>query len=62
MKRKIYKLFLILMVALSLGSGSAAQNEIRKMLETLSGTVQVQELDEDENEDEEDYHLRETKY
>lgn len=62
MKRKIYKLFLILMVVLSLGSGSAAQNEIRKMLETLSGTVQVQELDEDENEDEEEYHLRETKY
>lgn len=50
------------MVVLSLGSGSAAQNEIRKMLETLSGTVQVQELDEDENEDEEEYHLRETKY
>ena len=51
MKEKIYKLFLILMVSLSLGSGSLAQNEIRKLLEALSGTgdIQVvQELDEEE--------------
>lgn len=51
MKEKIYKLFLILMVSLSLGSGPIAQNEIRKLLEALSGlgNVQVvQELDEDE--------------
>ena len=50
MKEKIYKLFLILMVSLSLGSGSLAQNEIRKLLEALSGTgdIQVvQELDEE---------------
>ena len=33
MKEKLYKLFLILMVSLSLGSGSLAQNEIRKLLE-----------------------------
>ena len=38
MKEKLYKLFLILMVSLSLGSGSLAQNEIRKLLEALSGT------------------------
>lgn len=39
------------MVSLSLGSGSLAQNEIRKLLEALSGTgdIQVvQELDEEE--------------
>lgn len=56
MKEKIYKLFLILMVSLSLGSGSPAQNEIRKLLETLSGTADtqvVQELDKEEKESEE---------
>lgn len=54
MKEKIYKLFLSLMVSLSLGSGPIAQNEIRKMLEALSGTsdAQVQELDEEEKEKE----------
>ncbi|WP_343083292.1 hypothetical protein [Blautia producta] len=53
MKKKIYKLFLILMVSLSLSSGPAAQNEIRKVLETLSGTgdAQIQELDEEEAEE-----------
>lgn len=53
MKEKIYKLFLILMVGLSLGSGPIAQNEIRKMLEIFSETVQVQEFDEEEKESEE---------
>lgn len=51
MKEKIYKLFLILLVSLSLGSGPLAQNEIRKLLEALSGigdTQVVQELDEEE--------------
>ena len=54
MKEKIYKLFLILMVSLSLCSGSIAQNEVRKMLEafTETGSIQVQELD-DEDEPEE---------
>lgn len=55
MKEKIYKLFLILMVSLSLGSGSLAQNEIRKLLESLSGTSDVQiiqELDEKEKQKE----------
>lgn len=54
MKEKIYKLFLALMVSLSLSSSPIAQNEILKMLEALSGTanVQVHELDE-ENESEE---------
>lgn len=49
-KKKIYKLLLALMVSLSLGSGPVAQNEIRRMLETLSGTgaIQVQEFDEEE--------------
>lgn len=53
MKKKIYKLFFILMVSLSLSSGPAVQNEIRKVLETLSGTgdAQIQELDEDEAEE-----------
>lgn len=53
MKNKIYKLFLILMVSLSLTSGPVAQNEIRKVLEILSGTgdAQVQELDEEESEE-----------
>ena len=56
MKEKLYKLFLILMVSLSLGSGSLAQNEIRKLLEALSGTGDaqvVQELDEEDHESEE---------
>ena len=55
MKEKLYKLFLILMVSLSLGSGSLAQNEIRKLLEALSGTGDaqvVQELDEEEKQKE----------
>ena len=49
MKEKIYKLFITLMVCLSLGSGPVAQNEIVKMLEALSGTgeAQLQELDEE---------------
>ena len=52
MKEKIYKLFLALMVSLSLGSSPIAQNEILKMLEALSGVqnVQVYELDEEDNE------------
>lgn len=55
MKEKLYKLFLALIVSLSLGSGPIVQNEILKMLEAISGTanVQVQELDEEENESEE---------
>ena len=54
MKKKIYKLFLTLMVSLSLGSGPIAQNEIVKMLEAFTGTgnEQVQELDEEEKEEE----------
>ncbi len=53
MKKKIYKLFLILMVSLSLTSGPAAQNELRKVLEALSGTgdAQIHELDEEESEE-----------
>lgn len=54
MKERIYKLFLTIMVCLSLGSGPIAQNEIVKMLEALSGTkdAKVQELDEDEESEE----------
>lgn len=54
MKEKMYKLFLALIVSLSLGSGSLAQNEILEMLKALSGTgdAQVQELDEKEKEKE----------
>lgn len=50
MKERIYKLFLTIMVCLSLGSGPIAQNEIVKMLEALSGIkdAKVQELDEEE--------------
>lgn len=48
MKEKIYKLFLTMMVCLSLGSGPIAQNEIVKMLEALSGAAQVQEFDQEE--------------
>ncbi len=49
MKKKLYKLFLALIVSLSLGSNPIAQNEIRKMLEALSGAAetQVQELEEE---------------
>lgn len=54
MKKKIYKLFVTLMVSLSLGSGPIAQNEILKLLEALSGTgeAQVQELDEEKESEE----------
>lgn len=54
MKERIYKLFLTIMVCLSLGSGPIAQNEIVKMLEALSGTkdAKVQELDEEEESEE----------
>lgn len=50
MKEKIYKLFLALMVSLSLGSSPIAQNEILKMLEALSEApnAQVLELDEED--------------
>ncbi len=43
------------MVSLSLYSGPIAQNELRKILEALSGTgdAQIQELDEEELECEE---------
>ncbi len=53
MKKRIYKLVLALLVSLSLGSNPIAQNEIRKMREAFSGTVQVQELEEEEKESEE---------
>ena len=55
MKEKLYKLFLAIMVSLSLTSGPIAQNEIAKMLEALSGTsdAQVRELDEVVKESEE---------
>ena len=55
MKEKIYKLFLTLIVCLSLGSGPIVQNEMAKMLEALSGTdtAKVQELDEEDKESEE---------
>lgn len=54
MKEKIYKLFMTLMVCLSLGSGPIAQNEVVKMLDALSGTAeaQVQELDEEKESEE----------
>ena len=54
MKERIYKLFLTIMVCLSLDSGPIAQNEIVKMLEALSGTkdAKVQELDEEEESEE----------
>lgn len=49
MKKRLYKLFLALIVSLSLGSNPIAQNEIRKMLEALSGAAetQVQEPEEE---------------
>lgn len=55
MKEKLYKLFLVLIVSLSMGSSPIVQNEILKMLEAFSRTAstQVQELDEKENESEE---------
>ena len=55
MKEKIYKLFLILVVSLSLGSNPLFQNEMRKLLEALSGvdnTQLIQELDEEEKQKE----------
>jgi hypothetical protein len=53
MREKIYKLFLAIMVSMSLLSGPIAQNEVRKVLEILSQTsyTQVQEVDEEESED-----------
>lgn len=50
MKEKLYKLFLVLIVSLSMGSSPIVQNEILKMLEAFSRTAstQVQELDEKE--------------
>ena len=55
MKEKIYKLFLFLVVSLSLGSNPLFQNEMRKLLEALSGvdnTQVIQELDEEEKQKE----------
>lgn len=55
MKEKLYKLFLALIVSLSMCSSPIVQNEVLKMLEAFSRTAseQVQELDEKENESEE---------
>lgn len=47
----VYRAFLVLLVGLSLGANPIAQNEVRKMLEAFSGTVQVRELDEEEKEE-----------
>ena len=55
MKEKIYKLFLVLVVSLSLGSNPLFQNEMSKLLEALSGvdnTQVIQELDEEEKQKE----------
>ena len=55
MKEKIYKLILVLVVSLSLGSNPLFQNEMRKLLEALSGvdnTQVIQELDEEEKQKE----------
>ena len=55
MKEKIYKLFLVLVVSLSLGSNPLFQNEMRKLLEALSGVDNTQvilELDEEEKQKE----------
>lgn len=55
MKEKIYKLFLVLVVSLSLGLNPLFQNEMRKLLEALSGvdnTQVIQELDEEEKQKE----------
>jgi flagellar biosynthesis/type III secretory pathway M-ring protein FliF/YscJ len=54
-KEKIYKLFLVLVVSLSLSSNPLFQNEMRKLLEALSGvdnTQVIQELDEEEKQKE----------
>lgn len=53
MREKIYKLFLAIMVSMSLLSGPIAQNEVRKVLVILSQTsyTQVREVDEEESED-----------
>ena len=53
MKERIYKLFLTLLVSLSLGP--IAQHEIARMLEMFveTGDAQIQELDDEENESEE---------
>lgn len=55
MKERIYKLFLTLLVSLSLGAGPIAQHEIARMLEMFveTGDAQIQELDDEENESEE---------
>lgn len=55
MKERIYKLFLTLLVSLSLGAGPIAQHEIAKLLEMFveTGDAQIQELDDEENESEE---------
>ena len=54
MKEKLYKVFLALLVSLSLSSGPIAQNEIVKLLEALSGTgdAKIQELDEEKESEE----------
>ena len=55
MREKIYKLFINLVVSLSLGSNPLFQNEMRKLLEALSGvdnTQVIQELDEEEKQKE----------
>lgn len=64
MKKKLYKLFITLLVCLSLGSSPPTQNEIMKLLESLSGVAEanIKELDEEETESGEDNkHLKKNK-
>jgi len=52
MKEKLLKLFIIILVCMSLSSGPLAQKEISKMLECVSGVrdAKIEELDEVEEE------------
>ena len=56
-KKKLYKLFITLLVCLSLGSPPFNQNEITKLLESLSGVTEakIKEPGEEETESGEDY-------
>jgi len=59
LKRKLYKIFLTLLVCISFGSSPVQYNEILKMLESLSGVTEsrIKDLDEEEVESGEDYKI-----
>jgi hypothetical protein len=51
-RKKLYKLFIVFCICISINGGAIAQSEISKMLESLTGEKEaiIREIDEEEDE------------